>query len=149
MNAKECCNREVLVISKDQTPLDAARLMRQHHIGSVVIVEECNGGKRPVGLVTDRDIAIEVVAEEVDPNEVSVLDITRRPLMLANESDALSDCLTLMKQKGVRRLPIVDAEGILVGILSLDDIVELVAEQLNDLVSLIKHQPQKEQSMTV
>jgi CBS domain-containing protein len=137
MTLKTLCNREVLVARKEDTIFDAAILMRKYHAGDVIIVEERGGLRYPVGIVTDRDIVIEVIAKELPIDKVTVGDLMCRELVLAREDDDLLDAIQLMRRKGVRRLPVVDKSGVLVGILTADDLIELIAEQLQAMTGLI------------
>lgn len=134
----ELCNREVVVVTRDTPVTEAARLMRQHHVGTVVIVEQANGNRRlPLGIVTDRDIVVEIVATELDPRTLTVGDITVRELVTARESEGLLETMEIMRYKGVRRLPIVDDEGRLVGIVAIDDLLEVLAEELMELTKVV------------
>ena len=152
MNVGAYCSRTVVYVYSQETPLDAARIMREQHVGDVVIIEEHaeEDGERkvPVGIVTDRDIAIEIVAEEVGPTEVSVLDICRKNLVVVGESDSLSECISTLKREGVRRAPVVDEEGFLIGIISIDDIIEILSEQFANVADLVGYQAQQEVLMT-
>ncbi|WP_024297308.1 CBS domain-containing protein [Methylomicrobium lacus] len=137
MTLKTLCNREVLVAAKDDSILEAAKLMREYHAGDVIIVEERNGVRYPVGIVTDRDIVIELIAKEIAIDSVTVGDLMCRGLVLAREDDSLFDAIKLMRQKGIRRLPVVDQNGALAGIITADDLIELTTEQLRDIAGLI------------
>ncbi|WP_374089076.1 CBS domain-containing protein [Methylomicrobium lacus] len=137
MTLKTLCNREVLVAAKDDSILEAAKLMREYHAGDVIIVEERNGARYPVGIVTDRDIVIELIAKEIAIDSVTVGDLMCRELVLAREEDSLFDAIKLMRQKGIRRLPVVDLHGALAGIITADDLIELTTEQLRDIAGLI------------
>jgi len=145
MTLKTLCNREVLVAAKDDSILEAAKLMREYHAGDLIIVEERNGSRYPVGIVTDRDIVIELIAKEIAPDSVTVGDLMCRDLVLAREHDNLFDAIKLMRQKGIRRLPVVDQNGALVGIITADDLIELIAEQLRDIAGLIGREQALEQ----
>ncbi len=137
MSVGEVCNREVVIIGSRESIVGAARLMREYHVGDVVVVEERKGVRFPVGILSDRDIVIEVLAQDVEPNEVDVDDVMSRDLLTAGEGDQLLDTIKQMKTHGVRRVPVVGESGALVGILALDDVIELIAEELNDLVGLV------------
>ena len=142
MSAGEYCNRDVVVVSKTEPVQEAITLMRNHHVGDVVVVEQAKHGVIPVGILTDRDIVLEILAEDVDLNTVNIGDVMSYELVTVNESTTLIDTLKIMRQKGIRRIPVVNEKGTLEGLLSVDDRLELLAEQLNDLVALIS----KEQS---
>src|SRR5512134_1924649 len=138
MQAGEICNREVIVVKREVSVREAAALMRQYHVGDLVVVEERAGNRAPVGIVTDRDIAIEVVAMGVDPVAVTVGEIMGPDLITAGEKDTVYDTLQRMRQHGVRRIPVVDAQGGLAGIVSLADLLEFLAEEISSL-SNVEH----------
>jgi CBS domain-containing protein len=144
MAVGELCNRAVVVAEKSLSVVDAARLMRQHHVGDLVVVEERAGARRPVGIVTDRDIVVEVVASAVDPDALVVGDIMGPDVASVRETEGVFEALRYMRDKGVRRLPIVDREGALVGILTLDDVLGLLAEEMTELAKLVTHERQRE-----
>lgn len=137
MLASEFCNREVIIVDQEATILDAAKLMSSEHVGDLVVVDNRNDRPIPIGILTDRDIVIRILAEEIDLDIISVGDAMSYELHSINEQYGLPETLEKMRQHGVRRLPVVDAEGALVGIVTSDDLTELVAEQLNSLVLLV------------
>ncbi len=140
----EICNREVVIAESGLPVPEAARLMRQHHVGTLVVVEQAEGRRRPVGIVTDRDIAIEVVAAGVGPDSLTVGDITAGELATVRESEGIFETVRYMRSRGVRRVPVVDNGGWLVGIVTLDDLLELLAEELSEMASLISRGRQRE-----
>jgi len=145
MSVGEICNREVIIIDRNENITDAARLMRKHHVGNVVVVKTENSMTRiPVGILTDRDIVIELLARDVDLDALSVGDAMSYDLLSIREDDDVLDAIKQMRKKGVRRAPVVNAKGALVGILTEDDMVELLSEQLSDLVALQKREQQVE-----
>ena len=144
MTAGEYCNREVVITEKNSSATDAAILMRQHHVGDLVVVEKRRDKTLPVGIITDRDLVIEVLAQKVDPDALSVQDIMCPTLLTVNEQETLLDTLELMKKKGVRRIIVVDEQGCLQGLLTADDTVELIAEAMNNLTSLVKQEITRE-----
>jgi len=144
MAVGEICNREVVVAEKTLSVVDAAQLMRKHHVGDLVVVDEKAGRKRPVGIVTDRDIVVEVVAAGVNPESLKVGDIMGPEVATVRESEGLFEALRYMRDKGVRRMPVVDSTGGLVGILTLDDLLSLLAEEMTDLAKLVSHERQRE-----
>ena len=146
MSIGDICNRNVVVIEKDSAVREAARLMRQFHVGALVVCIERDGGRVPVGLVTDRDIVIEVLGEEVEPDSVMVGDIMSTNLLTARESDELWDTLGRMRQAGVRRVPVVDERGSLQGLVTMDDVIELLADELAQLAKLVAQEQKVEQA---
>jgi CBS domain-containing protein len=146
MGIGEICNRQVIVVTKEAKAAEAARLMREHHVGDVVVVMEGAGARTPVGILTDRDIVVEVVAAGLDPAFVSVGEITLGGVATVDENTGVYETIIYMRDKGIRRMPVVGAEGELIGIVTLDDLIELLAEELNELARLIRHEQEKEMS---
>ena len=132
----EICNREVVFSYPNHTVREAALLMREYHVGDLVVVEE-NGKRKPVGIVTDRDIAISIVALGLDPDVITVGDIMGPELVTVRENQGVFETIQQMRLKGVRRLPIVGEEGALVGIVAVDDLVALFADELSELSKVI------------
>ncbi len=137
MSVGEYCNRDVVVIEKTESVREAINLMRKNHVGDVVVVEMQENASIPLGILTDRDIVVEILAEDVDLNAVNVGDVMSDQLVTINEDTKLLDAIKQMRIKGVRRLPVVNESGELQGILSVDDLLELMVEQLSDIVSLV------------
>ncbi len=144
MSAGEYCNRDVVVVSKSEPVSEAITLMRKHHVGDVIVTQETASGLIPVGILTDRDIVLEILAEDVDPGSVSIGDVMSFELTTVTEDTKLIDTIKLMRDKGVRRIPVVNQEGVLQGLLSVDDLLELLAEQLTDIVNLIGKEQSRE-----
>ncbi len=146
MKASEFCNREVVVIEKDASVTEAAQLMREYHVGSVVIVETNGDGRRPVGVLTDRDIVMEFVTQDLSPTDIAVGDAMSYELVTVDEDAGLFETIELMRNRAVRRIPVVNSQGELVGLVASDDALELLAEQLSDLVSVVAKQRRRETS---
>jgi len=140
MSVGEFCNREVIVVKQDESVREAVKLMRTHHVGDVVIVAREGDASRPLGILTDRDVVLEILAEDVDIDSVNVGDVMSYELATVDESASLMDAVKLMQSKGVRRLPVVNGQGYLVGILTVDDLVEIVSEELGDVARLISRE---------
>ena len=144
MSAGEYCNRDVVVIDETESVREAITLMRTHHVGDVVVVEQKEDACKPLGILTDRDIVMEILAEGVDLDAVNIGDVMSYELETVGEDVELLDAINVMRTKAVRRLPVVNAQGGLVGILAVDDILELISEQLSGLVGLIARQRNQE-----
>jgi CBS domain-containing protein len=147
MSAGEYCNREVVVADKAESVREAIRLMRSNHVGDVVVVEQQGDVTVPLGILTDRDIVIEILAEEVELDTVRIGDVMSYELVTVGEDTKLMDAIKLMRSRGVRRLPVVDQQGGLVGLLTVDDVLELIVEQMSDLVALVSNQISKEKKL--
>ncbi|AMO76774.1 CBS domain-containing protein [Pseudomonas citronellolis] len=143
----EYCNRDVVIAAPTVSILTAARLMSEYHVGDLVLAEQVERERyRPVGIITDRDIVLEVVANnEPEPGSIQAGDIQLRNLITAKESDDVFDVITRMRQAGVRRMPVVDEQGLLVGIVSADDLLGVLADNLRDLSRLVGFQNLREE----
>ena len=140
MLVSEFCNREVVIVDRATTILEAAKLMRSEHVGDLVVTDNRNGRTVPVGILTDRDIVVELLAEEIALDKVSVGDAMSYELLSVKEQEGLQETIVKMSDHGVRRLPVVDDAGALVGIVTVDDLMELIAEQLTDLARLVSNE---------
>jgi len=140
----ELCCRDVVIAQTEETVQDASRLMREHHVGDVVVVEERDGKRVPVGIVTDRDVVVEIVALGLDPATLTIGDIMLPGLATLDESTGVFETIEFMRAKAVRRMPVVAADGGLVGIVTLDDLVALLAEEFYELSALLRKEQQKE-----
>jgi CBS domain-containing protein len=145
LSAGELCTRDTVFAQAQMGVAEAARLMREHHVGSLVIVEQGPRGRVVVGMLTDRDIVTAIVAKEVDPTLVRVGDVMSRDPLTAREADSVLDVLTGMRRRGVRRVPVLDAQGVLLGILAIDDVLGVLAEQMRAVVAVIESGSSKEQ----
>lgn len=146
MNIGEICNREVIIIDKEGSILEAARLMREYHVGNVIVIEEKNGCRFPLGILTDRDIVRALLASDVDVNKVSVGDTMSFDLLTVNEEDDIIGTIKKMRHKGVRRVPVLNRAGELQGVVAVDDLIDIICEELIDLVALIRHQSNHEEA---
>lgn len=145
MSVGEYCNRAVIVARRSAGVLEIAQLMREFHVGSVVIIENDNENNIPVGIITDRDIVVEVLATQVNMDSITASDVMSTDLITAREIDSMWETIRRMRSRGVRRVPVVNDEGVLVGILSVDDILEAMSGQLNDLIKIISKEQDREQ----
>jgi len=145
MQVGEICTREVVCATAETTVAAAAKLMRQYHIGDVVVTRDERGRRIPRGIVTDRDLVLSVLATELNPTALTVGDIMGSDLITACETEDLFDAVQRMRNKGVRRMPIVQEDGTLVGIVSIDDVIEVLAEEMNQLAHLISREQLLEQ----
>lgn len=138
------CTRDTVIVRREDSIHTAARLMREHHVGSVVVVEDAGEGVKPIGLLTDRDMVVEILAKELDAQAVSVGDVMSLGVITAKENDGVWVTLKRMRSQGIRRLPVTDNDGILLGIVSVDDILELLVGELTDLVKLSDREKERE-----
>lgn len=140
MNVGSICNRRVVTTSPQLDIQAAAELMRQEHVGFLVVVpEQPRGPQPPLGVLTDRDIIVSVVAKRADPALLKVGDVMSIQPVVAGESDAIDLALRTMRRAGVRRLPVVNGRGEVVGVLSLDDLLEFVAHEMDSLSGAVRN----------
>ncbi len=132
----ELCNREVVFATRTTTIVEAAQLMRRYHVGDLVVVEEINNKRMPVGIVTDRDIIIEVVAKSQPFQDCTVDKIMSSQLVSVPETEGVIETIKLMRNHAIRRIPVVSNDGVLVGIISADDVLDLLAEELSELAKV-------------
>lgn len=143
----DICTRNVTIAFRRTTLSGAARLMRENHVGCLVVVEETGGMRIVVGVLTDRDIVTAVVAPGLDLNSFYVEDVMTTDLVTAREDDSLIDLMRSMRRKGVRRVPVVGGQGELVGVVTLDDVLDIMAQELSLLVAAIDSEGKRERQM--
>jgi CBS domain-containing protein len=129
----EMCTKPVVTISPKVSVQAAARLMRRKNVGALVMVDS----SRPQGILTDRDIVTAVVAQGRDPTTTTVSEVMRRDLTVIREERGILDAITLLSDKGVRRLPVVNAAGKLTGIIALDDLLVLLGREMGHVSSAL------------
>jgi len=144
MNAGELCNRKVVTATRETSISEAARLMRDRHVGSLIVIDNRDNRVEPVGILTDRDIVVEVLAENVDPNIVTVGDIMTSAVLKVCEHDSILETAQRMRARGVRRVPVVSNQRELVGVLAQDDILGLLSEELSLLVKVTTREFEQE-----
>ena len=144
MPVGEICNREVVVAERTTTIVEAARLMRRYQVGDLVVVDEVQGRRVPVGMVTDRDMVVEVIAREQPFASCTVSAIMSATVVCVPETAGVIEAIQLMRSHGVRRVPVVDAGGALVGILAADDLLDLLAEELSALARIAPRGQERE-----
>jgi CBS domain-containing protein len=138
MNVGTICQRLVITVRRSDEVVRAAQLMRSKHVGYLVVVEPENAGPlRPVGVLTDRDIVVAVVAREVDPRTLRVADIMTTEPVTVGENDSVDEALRKMRQFGVRRLPVVNQRGELVGVVAADDALKVIAGDALEVVTAV------------
>jgi len=140
----ELCSRDVVFVERNETVAQAARIMRGEHLGSLVVADRASGAPRPVGMITDRDIAVGVVALGLDPETLTVEAAMRGRLVTVREDEGLGRAISLMRSEGVRRLPVVDASGVVVGVVAADDLIDLFSEEMSGLAGMLSRGANRE-----
>ena len=135
MKLKNICSKDVATVDPKASLRIAAGIMRERHVGALLAVE----GSRPVGIVTDRDIVVAVIAVPgARPEGIRVCDVMPRQLVTIRDSDGVFEALQKMAHEGVRRLPVVDGQGGLVGIVTSDDILRALATELASFAAALQ-----------
>jgi CBS domain-containing protein len=146
MHIGQIATVETVFCKRDESVQDAALLMRKHHVGDLVVVDQRGGEPVPVGIVTDRDIVVSVIALGLDPSSLQVGDIMTDELLTADEHDDVYETIERMRFRGIRRVPVVSAAGGLTGIVSADDLLEFLADEMSELSRISGHQQAREKS---
>jgi CBS domain-containing protein len=140
MTVAKLCTKDVATATRDTPVSEAAKQMRHRHVGNLVVVEQQNGKTVPVGIVTDRDIVISVVAPELDPKVFTLGDMLLKDAITCREDQDVAACLHQMRTQGIRRMVVVDKQGALVGIVALDDIIRFLAGEMGEVSKLIERE---------
>jgi CBS domain-containing protein len=136
MRTFEACQKTVVTTVERASLADVAKLMRDNHVGSVVVIDPPGSGI-PVGILTDRDIVVSAVAANQDPRTLSAGEVMTRDVVTALEDDDASWSLKVMRDRGIRRLPVVNRDGVLTGILALDDLLYGFTTTMVDAVQAV------------
>ena len=145
--AGDLCTRQVVVAPPSLSVDEAARVMRERHVGCIVVVEQGDGGRLPIGILTDRDIVLAVVAKDADAKTLRIGDVMTATVASVRETDTLYDVLSIMRSRGVRRVPVTGPHGVLAGILTMDDVLNALAGQLQALGMVVGRERRQEFSV--
>ena len=148
MNAGSVCKRGVITVAPTDDLIAAAHVMREKHVGYLIVSEGLSErAGRVVGVLTDRDIVVAVLAREVDAHALKVGDVMTRHPLLIEEEQSIETVLRHMREAGVRRVPVVDRSGALSGVLSIDDVLEMIADQLLNIAGSIRNERRMERAV--
>ncbi|MFA7199303.1 MAG: CBS domain-containing protein [Methanoculleus sp.] len=137
MGVVKCCREQVVAVSPDTPTTDIARTMGDKNVGSVVVI---SGDSKPLGILTDRDLVTRVLAQEKNPGEVRAEEIMTRDVVTFQDSMGIYEAIQKMTDVGIRRMPIVDDGGRLIGIVTMDDIVRMLGEEMAAIAKNIEKQ---------
>ena len=144
MRVGEICARRVVTVERRTSIREAVTLMRDEHVGDVVVTEPHPSGEKPVGILTDRDVVLELLARDVDLDAVSCGDVMSYELATVDAEDEILDAIEIMQSRAVRRLPVLGHNGELAGVLSLDDLVAALSEAIGGLWPVVRRQQRLE-----
>jgi CBS domain-containing protein len=144
LTAGEICTRIVTIAYRGMVLSEAARLMSERHVGCLVVVEQDDPGRVVIGVLTDRDIVVSVVARDLDARLMSVGEVMTTDVVTAREDDSILDLLGLMRRKGIRRVPVTGPQGVLIGLVAMDDLLEVLAEEMQAMAGAISSGRQHE-----
>lgn len=144
MHIGEICTTQTIFCTRDESVQGAALLMRTHHVGDLIVIDQPNSERIPVGILTDRDIVVSVIALGLDPASLLVGDVMVDDLLTCGEKDDVYETIERMRLRGIRRVPVVNAHGGLTGIVSVDDLLEFLAEEMGELARIGPHQQSQE-----
>ena len=144
MLLKELCTPDVVFCTPDTNVLAAARLMRERHVGDVVVVDDPESDQTPLGVITDRDIVVQVLGKGIDPARTTVREIMLTPVVVGHTSEDASAAIERMKMHGIRRLPVLDENSKLAGIVCIDDLLRQLAADAASLAEIIAREQSRE-----
>jgi CBS domain-containing protein len=144
MQLSSFCMLDVACCSRRTTVLEAAHLMRRKHTGDLVVIDDDEEKPSPLGVITDRDIVVEVLGKGLDPAVTTVGSVIRTPVVVAEEGEDSSVVLERMRAQGVRRIPVVGLGGKLVGIVTVDDMLSRLASDAALLTQIVKKEQTQE-----
>jgi CBS domain-containing protein len=145
MSVGTICTHNVTTVDPGLDVASAAAIMRENHVGYLVATEPFLGLRTPIGVLTDRDIVVKVIARGVDPRAVTVRDTMTPDPLVAQETADVAATLTRMRGLGVRRVPVVGKDGALVGVLALDDVIDHMARDFMNMAGSIRNEQRFEQ----
>ncbi len=139
MSIHKICTAKVITAVKSMPIQEAAMLMKKNNIGDIVVIESKTNNK-PIGILTDRDIAMKIVADGVDAKTICVGDVMSSDLLVLKKHQGINEAIEMICAKGVRRAPIVDDNDKICGIAAVDDLLILVSDELSSLAKLVRKQ---------
>lgn len=149
MLIKSACNSDVVRVSKNASIQEAAILMKNRNTGTVIVVNDAANDLTPCGILTDRDIVMEIIADDVDINKLTVGDAMNSDLLVVEENEEIDTVIEKMVNKGVRRVPVVNSKHKLAGVVAVDDLVVLLSDELQDVARIIYNQVKSSKQVRV
>lgn len=147
MRVGDYCKHGVVTVDPSTDCVGIATLMRDEHVGFLVVVQDDDPNRKPLGVITDRDLVLQVCARDVDLHGVTAADVMSRDPLIARENDDMSDLMQAMRIAGFRRVPVVNGSGALTGIIAMDDAIDVVAGLLCDISGSIRNEQRQERRL--
>jgi len=144
MLLKDVCTLDVACCGPNTTVREAAKAMRRSHVGDLIVVDDPEGERTPIGIVTDRDLVLEVLGNGLDPNHTAVARLMRQPVVIANEDEDITAVIARMRTHAVRRVPVVNTRGATVGIITLDDLLRMLVHEAGTLLEIVSNEQNQE-----
>ncbi len=145
MLLEDLCTLEPACCLRSTTIAAAARLMLKHHTGDLVVLNDLDDERQPTGILTDRDIVVRVISADLNPNTSCVGEVMSCPLVIASAQEDTAAALERMAKHGVRRLPVTDAHGRILGVVTLDDLLREHAERTQAFLGIMTKERKREQ----
>jgi len=145
MLLKDVCTANVVCCSAQTSAVEAATLMRHKHVGDLVVVDNPEDEGIPLGIVTDRDLTVEVLGKGLDPAKTTVGSLMHKPVVIAHETEDTSIVIERMRTHGIRRIPVVANEGEVIGIIALDDLLRLFVKDASALLDVMSRGQRNEE----
>ena len=140
MKVSQCCKHDVVVASPKDDLAHAAQIMRDKHVGFLIVVEGGGDRRVPIGVVTDRDIVVQVIAREVEPRNLVIGDVMTRAPVYCKETDDMEDVIKRMEGAGIRRMPVVNDRGGLTGVFAIDDAIMMMSKMLVSITGAVRRE---------
>ena len=141
MNVEHACSRSVATAEADETVRDAARRMARQSVGTLVIVDTRDDEVRPIGILTDRDIVTRGIAAALDVDDTALSMVMSVPVQCIREDRPIEEALEIMSRRSIRRLVVTDEDGILTGIIALDDVLDTLVDEVGAIGRLLAKRP--------
>lgn len=147
MQVSAICNRDIVTIDAQRSLMEAARMMRDHHVGALVVTCSDARGEQVCGILTDRDLVVDALARMPLELDMEVGDLAHVDLTVIAENASLNEAVVAMQDSGVRRLLVTDGAHHLSGIVSMDDVIEACAELVDGMAKIIRNGMDRELAM--
>ena len=135
---------DVVFVDQNIPLIEVAKIMKLRKVGDVIVTKSINQKVKPVGIITDRDLVVGVLADKKSIETMCASDLMAQPITIAYDTDGIYDMIKTMKKEGIGRLPIVDEEGTLLGIITAKKLLQLLAQEFNDLINFSQKSTSKE-----